>query len=35
MMVEGAMVLVVAIATLAVIWAVVLYGSTFFGPKTD
>jgi hypothetical protein len=32
-MLDGAMVLVVAVATLAVIWAVVLYGSTYFGPK--
>jgi hypothetical protein len=34
-MLEGSMVLVVALGTLAVLWAIVLYGSTYFGPKTD
>jgi hypothetical protein len=34
-MVDGLMVLVIAIGILAVIWAVVLLGSSFFGPKTD
>jgi hypothetical protein len=34
-MVEGVMVLVLAVAILAAIWAVVLYGSSFFGPKVD
>jgi hypothetical protein len=33
-MVNGYMVLVLAFGTLAAIWAIVLYGSTFFGPKT-
>jgi hypothetical protein len=32
-MVEGMMVLVIAVGILAAIWAVVLYGSSFFGPK--
>jgi len=33
-MVNGAMVLVVAFGSLALLWAVVLIGSPFFGPKT-
>jgi hypothetical protein len=33
--INGIMVLAVAIGVLAVLWAVVLYGSTYFGPKTD
>ena len=33
-MVDGPMILLVAFACLAAIWAIVLYGSTFFGPKT-
>jgi hypothetical protein len=33
-MLQGDMVLVAAIGTLAVLWAVVLYGSRYFGPKT-
>jgi hypothetical protein len=32
-MLEGIMVAVVALVVLGVLWAVVLYGSTFFGPK--
>jgi hypothetical protein len=35
MMVDGPMVLVLAFAILVAIWAIVIYGSTFFGPKTD
>jgi hypothetical protein len=35
MIVDGAMVPVIAIGFLAVIWVVVLYGSRYFGPKTD
>jgi hypothetical protein len=27
-------VLVLAIVVLAILWAIVLYGSTYFGPKT-
>ena len=34
-MINGIMVLVLAIVVLAVLWAIVLYGSTFFGPRTD
>jgi hypothetical protein len=34
-MVSGPMVLLVALAALATIWVIVLYGSTFFGPKTE
>lgn len=34
-MVDGIMVLVIAIGVLAALWAVVIYGSTFFGPKTN
>jgi hypothetical protein len=33
-MVNGIMVLVLAIAVLAILWAIVLYGSTYFGPRT-
>jgi hypothetical protein len=33
-MINGMMVLVLAVGVLALVWAVVLYGSTFFGPKT-
>jgi hypothetical protein len=35
MIVDGIMVPVLALAVLAGLWIVVLYGSTFFGPKTD
>jgi len=35
MIVEGPMLLVIAFGILVAIWAIVLYGSTFFGPKTD
>jgi hypothetical protein len=35
MMVDGIMVPFIAIGLLAVIWIVVLYGSRYFGPKTD
>jgi len=35
MMLDGPLVLLVAFGTLAAVWVVVLYGSTFFGPKTD
>src|SRR5262249_47633843 len=34
-MLNGMMVLVVAVAVLAALWIIVLYGSTYFGPKTD
>jgi hypothetical protein len=34
-MVNGAMVLLVAFGALAAVWLIVLYGSRFFGPKTD
>ena len=34
MMINGIMVLVLAIVVLAILWAIVLYGSTYFGPKT-
>jgi len=33
MMLNGIVVLVLAIAVLAAIWALILYGSTFFGPR--
>jgi hypothetical protein len=33
MMLNGIAVLVLAIVVLAAIWAVILYGSTFFGPR--
>jgi hypothetical protein len=29
------MILVVGIGMLAAMWVIVLYGSSFFGPKTD
>jgi hypothetical protein len=32
-MVDGLTVLVVAFGALAAMWAIVLYGSSFFGPK--
>lgn len=32
-MIEGVWVLVLAAAILAAIWAIVLYGSTYFGPR--
>jgi hypothetical protein len=35
MMINGIMVLVLAIVVLAILWAIVLYGSTYFGPRTD
>jgi hypothetical protein len=35
MMLEGYMVPILAIGILATTWAVVLYGSSFFGPRTD
>jgi hypothetical protein len=34
-MVNGAMVLLVAFGALVTVWLIVLYGSRFFGPKTD
>jgi hypothetical protein len=34
MMIDGIMVPVLGLAVLAALWIVVLYGSTFFGPKT-
>jgi hypothetical protein len=34
-MLNGMMVLVVAVVVLAALWAIVLYGSSYFGPKTD
>jgi hypothetical protein len=34
MMIDGPMVLVLAFAILGAIWAIVIYGSTYFGPKT-
>src|SRR5262245_5781161 len=33
MMLNGIVVLVLAIAVLAAIWALILYGSTYFGPR--
>ena len=33
-MVNGVMVLVIAVAVLAAMWLIVLYGSSFFGPYT-
>ena len=33
-MVTGAMILVIGVGMLAALWAIVLFGSTFFGPKT-
>jgi hypothetical protein len=35
MMLNGPIVLVLACAILVVIWIIVIYGSMFFGPKTD
>jgi hypothetical protein len=35
MIVDGALVPIIAIGLLAIIWVVVLYGSRYFGPKTD
>ena len=35
MMISGPMVLVLAFVFLVAIWAIVIYGSTYFGPKTD
>ena len=32
-MIEGSMVLVVAVGVLVAMWAVVLWGSSFFGPR--
>jgi hypothetical protein len=32
-MIDGAMMPVLAVAILAAIWAIVLYGSSFFGPR--
>ena len=34
-MVDGMAVLVIAVGVLAVIWVVVIYGSSYFGPKVD
>lgn len=33
--VDGVLVLAVAFGILAFLWVLVLYGSTFFGPKTE
>jgi hypothetical protein len=33
MMVDGALVPVIGIGLLAAVWAIVLYGSSFFGPR--
>jgi hypothetical protein len=35
MMIDGIMVPILAVAVLAAMWIIVIYGSTFFGPKTD
>jgi hypothetical protein len=35
MMLNGPIVLVLACAILVTLWLIVLYGSTFFGPKTN
>jgi hypothetical protein len=35
MMIDGIMVPILAVAVLAVMWIIVIYGSTYFGPKTD
>jgi hypothetical protein len=32
-MIDGAMLLVLAVAVLAAIWVIVIYGSSFFGPR--
>jgi len=34
-MLDGVMVPVLAIGVLALIWVVIIYGSSFFGPKVD
>jgi hypothetical protein len=34
-MLDGATVLVTSVGVLAVIWIIVLYGSSYFGPKAD
>ncbi len=33
MMVEGALVPVIGIELLAVLWTIVIYGSSYFGPR--
>jgi hypothetical protein len=33
MIVDGALVPVIAVGLLAVVWSIVLYGSRFFGPR--
>jgi len=33
MMIDGAMVPVLAVGILAALWVIVLYGSQFFGPR--
>ena len=35
MILSGPMVLLLAFVILVAIWAIVIYGSMFFGPKTD
>jgi hypothetical protein len=34
-MIDGILVPIVAIAVLAALWIIVIYGSSYFGPKTD
>jgi hypothetical protein len=34
-MLDGIMVPIVAIVILAALWIIVIYGSSYFGPKTD
>jgi hypothetical protein len=34
-MLDGIMVPILAVAILAALWVIVIYGSTYFGPKTD
>jgi hypothetical protein len=34
-MLDGIMVPIVAIGVLAALWVIVIYGSSYFGPKTD
>jgi hypothetical protein len=34
-MVDGMAVLVIAVGVLAAMWVVVIYGSSYFGPKVD
>jgi len=34
-MINGIMVLVLAIVVPAIVWAIVIYGSTYFGPRTQ